>query len=300
MQDRPWRWDDVALFLALYREGSLGRAGARLGVDASTLSRRLSGLEEQLALSLFERGRDGLRATAAAERLLGAAEAMEHAAADFHRDAEGFERTVEGVVRVTAPPGLVDAILAPRVGALRALHPKLVLELEARVSYADLSRREADLALRTTRPARGDLVARKVVSTRTIPLGSADYVRALGTLRDVDDARWIVFGDDLATLATMRWLRAQSPRMVPALVTSSFPAQMAAARAGVGLVLAPIPFREFAGLTAAKVSAALQRSLRALPDDDLWLVGHRALRSVPRVAAVWQWLEALFAETPRR
>lgn len=68
----------------------------------------------------------------------------------------------------------------------------------------------------------------------------------------------------------------------------------------MGLVLAPIPFRAFAGLTAAKVSASLQRSLRALPDDDLWLVGHRALRSVPRVAAVWPWLEALFAETPRR
>jgi DNA-binding transcriptional LysR family regulator len=269
-------------------------------VSHSTVARRVEALEERLAARLFDRTRDGYTLTEAGRRMLDVAERVEREMSDLERGLVGVDERLEGPVALTCSDHFIAGLLLPDLADFCRAYPGIELCLTVDPRPYDLSRREADLALRATRPSRGDLVARKVVSTRTVPLGSADYVRALGTLRDVEDARWIVYGEDLATLASMRWLRAQSPRMVPALVTSSFPAQMAAARAGVGLVLAPIPFRQFAGLTAAKVSAALQRSLRTLPDDDLWLVGHRALRGVPRVAAVWQWLEALFAETPRR
>ncbi len=301
MQDHGLRWDDVQLFLALYRDASLGRAGQRLGLDASTLSRRLSALEARLSLSLFDRSREGLHATAAAERLAATAEEMEQCAANFARDAEGFEREVEGKVRVTAPPGVADYIVAPRVGELVARHPKLRLEVDASVAYVDLSRREADVALRMLRPSGGDLVAKKVYTTRTVPLGSAAYVRSLGVLRDLTEARWIAYADDLASMPSMRWLRHEAPQLAPTLVTSSFSAQLRAAIAGVGVVLAPHPFGAACDLVEAKLSPALSRSLAALPDDSLWLVGHRALRLVPRVAAVWAWLEELFREElPRK
>lgn len=299
MQDPTLRWDDVQLFLALYRDGSLGRAGQRVGLDASTMSRRLTALEASLSLSLFDRSREGLHATAAAERLVIAAEAMERCAADFARDAEGFEREVEGRVRVTAPPGVADLIVAPRIGELLAKHPRLHVELDARIAYVDLSRREADVALRAVRPSGGDLVAKKVFTTRTVCLGSPSYVASLGTLRDLNDARWITYADDLASLPSMRWLTQQAPRAERALMTSSFPSQMRAAESGVGLVLAPLPFAAACELSVAKLSAPLTRSLATLPDETLWLVGHRALRVVPRVAAVWQWLEEIFQQPPQ-
>ena len=296
MQDHALRWDDVQLFLALYRDGSLGRAGQRVGLDASTMSRRLSALEERLSLSLFDRSREGLHATAAAERLAATAEAMEQCAADFARDAEGFERDVEGKVRLTAPPGVADYIVAPRVGELMARHPKLQLELDASVAYADLSRREADVALRMLRPSGGDLVAKRVYTTRTVALGSAAYVSSLGVVRDLADARWITYADDLASMPSMRWLRHEAPHLAPTLITSSFSSQLRAAVAGAGLVLAPHPFGPACDLVEARLAPSLARSLAALPDHSLWLVGHRALRLVPRVAAVWQWLEELFRE----
>jgi DNA-binding transcriptional LysR family regulator len=295
MQDQGLRWDDVALFLALYRDEALGPAGKRVGLDPSTMSRRLTALEARLTLTLFDRGREGLRPTAAAERLVAAAEAMEHCAADFARDAEGFEREVEGRVRVTAPPGVADLIVAPHVGELVAKHPRLQVEIDARVAYVDLSRRESDLALRASRPRGGDLVAKKVFTTRTVALGSAAYVRSLGTLKDANDARWVSYGADLASLAGPRWLKKHAPQSAPALLTSSFSAQVQAARAGVGLMLAPEPFARAGELSVARLGVGLARSLAELPADELWLVGHRALRGVPRVAAVWQWLDALFA-----
>src|SRR5262245_2564376 len=128
MQDVPMpRWDDVRVFLALYRERNLARAGKRLGFDLSTASRRLSALEEQLGMRLFDRTREGLRATAAAERLFVPAEKMEAAALTFGRDAAGFERAIEGRVRISAPPGIAEVFLADAVPALRERHPAILL-----------------------------------------------------------------------------------------------------------------------------------------------------------------------------
>src|SRR5262245_21946603 len=100
------RWDEVRLFLALYRERTLAGAGSTVGLDASTLSRRLAALEEALGTRLFDRTRDGLAPTEGAELLLPAAEEMAAAHARFVQDASGFERAAEGAVRVSVPPGL--------------------------------------------------------------------------------------------------------------------------------------------------------------------------------------------------
>ena len=295
----PLRWDDVQLFLALAREPSLAKAGARLAVDASTVSRRLAALEESLGLRLFDRTREGLRATAAAERLLPSAEAMEAGASGFARDAESFEREVEGRVRVTAPPGLADAFVAPLLVELHARHPRLTIELDASIGYADLSRREADLALRAGRPKAGDLVSRKIFATREVLLGSEAYVRSLGRLKRAPDARWITYADDLAMLATMRWLRNEAPGMTPILATSDFSAQARAAEAGLGLFVAPRPYVHAYRLVEAPLSRPLASSLGQLPESELWLVGHRALRDVPRIAAVWTFLDESFARMGR-
>lgn len=293
------RWDDVRLFLALHRGGSLARAATALGVDTSTASRRLAALEAHLDLRLFDRSREGLHPTAYAERLLAEAEAMEASAASFVAGAEAMERKVEGRVRLSVPPGLADAFVLPVLPALLGRHPALVVEIDARISVVDLGRREADLALRSLRPEGADLVQKRVVVTRSVLAGAPGLVRSLGRLRHLDDVPLVVWGDDLAHLPQSRWLRTHGPRARPTLVTSSLPTHVRAAEHGLGLVLLPRPYLDVHTLVEASLSRALAASLRALPEDELWLVAHRALRRVPRVDAVWQFLDQHFARFAR-
>jgi DNA-binding transcriptional LysR family regulator len=281
------RWDDVRLFLALQRGRSLAAAAPRVGLDASTLSRRLAALEESLGTQLFDRTREGLVPTAAAELLLPAAEEMESAHGRFARDASGFEREAEGVVRLSVPPGLADAFLAPALVRLRAKHPRIRLELDASVALLDLTRREADLALRTVRPQSGDLVMAKIGESRWTPMTSVASARERGPVKRWEDVEWVAWGDDLAAIPPARWLARHAPAAAPVLKTSHIATQVAAVRDGLGVALLPLVYRRVAAVAPLRYARALEPSVKDLPINETWLVGHKALRNVPRVAAVW-------------
>ncbi len=282
-------WDQIRLFLAVMRGRSLAAAGSRLTMDVSTVSRRLDRLEEGLGVTLFDRTREGTRPTALAEQLLADAEEIELGVTRFAAAGERVETKVEGVVRLTVPPGISDVFVAPHLLELRRRHPGLSLEIDATISYADLTRREADVAIRTTRPTSGDLVVTKLVTTRELPMTSKAYARELGKLKRLEDARWIAWGNDLAHLPGARWLCEHGPSVVPVLRTSHFQSQIAAARAGLAVMLAAEPY-ESVGLVPVEHARSLSEAWAALPTGDVWLVGHRALRSVPRVAAVWEFV----------
>lgn len=297
---RRVRWDDLELFLALARARSLSGAGKRLDVDPSTASRRLAALERELGLRLFDRTPEGLAPTAYAERLFPEAEAMEASAQRFVTGAEGFERAIEGRVRLSVPPGLADAFVVPALPALLEAHPGIVVEIDARVAVVDLVRREADLALRGLRPEGAELVQKRIFATRSVLAGAPAYVRELGRVRSFRGVRFVAWGDELAHLPQARWLRAQGegPRVV--LVTSSMQTQLAAVQRGLGLTVLPRPFLEPYGLEEVELTRSLAASLADLPDDELWLVTHRALRSVPRVDAVWRFLDERFTSAAAR
>jgi DNA-binding transcriptional LysR family regulator len=296
-------WDDARVLLALFRERTLRGAAQQLGVNASTIGRRLEALEQALAARLFDRNLDGVLPTAAAERLLAHAEQLEQAALGLAAAAEGFEREPEGVVRLSALPGIADHFVAPSLGRIHARYPRLRLELDSSIAYADLTRREADLALRIMRPTSGDLVAQKLSEDRDTILGSAAYIESLGTLRDFADARWLDWGHDLALLPSSQWLRARVPETAIVMRSSSINALLSAAEHGVGLVLLSSVFQRVRPLVEAKLSAALAEQAAELGTLELWLVGHRALRDVPRVAVVWDFIIEEIArvlETPAR
>src|SRR4051812_11294056 len=189
-------WDQVRVFLAVARAGQLAGAAARLGLDVSTVSRRIDRLEAELGVHLFDRTRDGTMATAAAEAMLPAAEDMERGLAQFAAAGGAIETTAEGGVRLAAPPGRADAFIAPLLARFNQRSPRVAVELDASIGYADLTRREADLALRAQRPRSGDLIAVKVVSTRALPLTSPEYAAELGRLQRWSDARWITYGHE--------------------------------------------------------------------------------------------------------
>jgi DNA-binding transcriptional LysR family regulator len=282
-------WDQVRLFLALMRARTLAGAGKRIELDASNVSRQLVRLEDALGTTLFDRTRDGLVPTIAAENLLTHAEEVELGVARFAAASAQVETAVEGVVRVTAPPGVADTFVAPLLKELHVRHPKLVIELDASVGYADLTRREADLALRTVRPQSGDLWVTQVVATRELPMASADYAREVGRLRTFEDARWIAWGDELAHLPGPRWLRMNAPIIVPVLRTNHFSSLLAAPQSGLGVAVLPEPYL-LTGLVPMAHGKRLSPAWATLPATELWLVAHQALRRVPRVAAVWDFL----------
>jgi DNA-binding transcriptional LysR family regulator len=114
------------------------------------------------AATLFERSRDGITATKAAEDLLPVAEEIEQVMMRFTNAAEGLEREVTGLVRMTCPPDVAEVVVAPLLRDLLAAHPGLRVELEPGEAVLDLTRREADIALRTVRPTRGDLVVTRL------------------------------------------------------------------------------------------------------------------------------------------
>jgi DNA-binding transcriptional LysR family regulator len=289
-------WEQVRLFLSVVRERSLAGAAARLGLDVSTVSRRLDRLEERIGAPLFDRTRDGTEPTALAEQIVAHAEEMELSAARFASAGALVETEVEGTVRLTVLPGIADLFVAPLLAKLHARHPRLVVELDASVSYADLTRREADVAVRATRPTSGELVSVLLVSAPALPMTSPAYARDLGKLKRLEDARWIAWGSDLSHLPDAAWLRSYGPGVSPVFRTSHFASQIAAAAAGLGVVVASAPFAK-AGLVAVDHAKTLDAAWAALPVGSLWLVGHRALRNVPRVAAVWDFVRESLADS---
>jgi DNA-binding transcriptional LysR family regulator len=288
-------WEQVRLFLAVSRESSLAAAGARLGMDVSTVSRRLDRLEEDLGAPLFERSREGTTRTALAEQMVSYAEEMELSAARFVAASAQAETEIEGTVRLTVLPGVSDVFIAPYFEKLRRKHPRLVIELDASVSYADLTRREADLAIRVMRPTSGELVSMKLVTVPSLPMASPRYAKELGKLKRFEDARWIMWGHDLAHLPDALWLSRHAPNVAPVMRTSHFASQLAAAREGLGVMLATSPYRK-SGLVPVAHHRALDEAWSTLPSGSLWLVGHRALRSVPRVAAVWTFISEMIRD----
>jgi len=284
------RWDDVRIFLEIHRRGTLAAAATRLGLDTSTVSRRLAALEHDLGMRLFDRTRGGLLPAPAAERVLAAAEAMEAAHARLTRDALDVETAAEGVVRVSTAPGIASTFIAPALVRLRKRYPRLAIELDAVVQPRDLTRREADLAVRSVRSQGADLVTTRLVTARWIAATSPKLARKLDGLADWNDAAWIAWDRDLESMAPARWVTAHVRAASIALRTSDFGSQLAAAAAGLGVALAPVPFATRLGLEPVRYAASLATTAERWPSDDLWLVGHRALRDLPRIAAVWEFL----------
>ena len=277
-------------FLALCRARTVGAAARSLGVDTSTVSRRLAALEATLSVRLFDRGREGVVATKAAEDLRVVAEEMEEVMTRFANAADGLEREVSGLVRMTCPPDVAGVVVTPVLPELFAKHPKLRVEIIPGEVVLDLTRREADIALRTVRPARGDLVVTRIAVVPWVLAAAPELARKLGTLRSWAAAPWVTWGERLSSLEPSRWLARHLRIAEPVVISDSMMVQIAAVTSGVGVALLPEPSARHYGLVTVKIGAALRDAAREWPTSDLFLVTHRALRDVPRVRAVWDLL----------
>jgi DNA-binding transcriptional LysR family regulator len=215
---------------------------------------------------------------------------MEAAHGRIGRDASDAQAEAEGVVRLSADPGVAEAFVAPALARLRERHPKIDIELDASARTRDLTRREADLALRTAEPRGAELVVTKIATSPWIVATAPALARALGRVSSWNELAWITWDHDQASLPAARWVGRHAGKARVALRTSSFSAQLTAAASGLGVGLFPAAFVRARGLQAVRHAAELAPSAEAWPTSACWLVGHRALRDAPRVAAVWGFL----------
>lgn len=227
-------WEDWRVFLAVAETGSMSGAAKRLGVKQPTVSRRLQFLEGELGTALFHRSVGGAHLTAAGEKLVPSAKKMAEWAAELERTAAASDAKPEGLVRVTAPPGVAYDFLAPFAGWLAVKHPRLRLEVLTSISYLDLNRGEADLALRF-RPS-PELLEVASVKVDVAVHVSKGYAKQLGKRPRLDALRWISWSPPYEDVPPAPQLRALIPNFTPAFTADDYVVQVQAACAGVGAV----------------------------------------------------------------
>lgn len=277
-------WDDVRFFLAAARAGGFGAAARTLQAQQSTVSRRVASLEARLGAALFDRTPGGLELTQLGRRILEDAGAMEAALRRVRDAASTTGRAVAGQVRIALTETMASAFVLPVVlPALLARHPDLRVDLVTGNTAADLSRREADVAIRFFLTPRGDLLTKRVARLETAVLAHPQLARRLARtpLREWPFvATWLPAGR-----APEEAWRDQHAGGVPRVTTNSFHTQLEAVRSGVGVAVLPRALREPAGLVELPLDAPRP------PPVAVYLVTPRALRRVPRVAAVFEALE---------
>ncbi|HWD58692.1 MAG TPA: LysR family transcriptional regulator [Stellaceae bacterium] len=277
-------WDDVRVFLAVARHGSLRAAGRALGLSQPTIGRRLASFEATFGgPTLFDRLPEGLRLNAAGEQLVPAAESVENAALMLERRRAAASPELCGTVRVSVGEWAA-AFLARCLSDAgpTALPAGITLELVETRQTANLARREADLAVRHHPPESGDLYIAKV----------GTFAGAVYRRRGSASGAWVTYAEEQAHYSTARWVQQQIEKTggAVALRASSFTIQLAAIRAGSGRGLLPC----FAG----DDDPALERLTPPVPEiaADYSVIVHRDLRRAVCVRTVIDWVRRAFAE----
>jgi DNA-binding transcriptional LysR family regulator len=227
-------WQDIRVFLALARHGSLSAAARGLSVTHATIARRLRSLEASLGEDLVERRPEGYVLTPAGTRALDAASDMEQAAQTLGRaDTDGAPR---GLVRINAPPGLAQGFLIAQLSQMSSRYAGLDIDLATNLRSVSLERHEADIAIRVSRPEDGDVIAKSLVNIGYGFYGTEDACRRVeGGAEPV----FVGFDEAGATVPEAVWLARQFPQARLAFRASNQSAQAIAARSGVGIVLLP-------------------------------------------------------------
>lgn len=270
-------WNDLKHFLALSRTGSVRAAGSSLGVSHSTVLRRVQALETQLGTRLFDRSRDGFSLTLAGHEMVATAEAMESQVAELARSLSGRDERFAGPVVLTCCDVYISDLLIRELTPFLAEYPEIELGISNDSRSYDLSKREADVAVRIL--GRGVSPPEHLIGRRLAPVTVCSYVARAHADRDPSqggaNARWVAF-DDRSILTQI--LENSCYKDLPQWGSvSSLPLAVQATRAGLGICKLPTYVGEAEG------------SLRRLdPPEllhvaDLWLLSHTDLRENARL-----------------
>ena len=202
-------WNQVRAFLVTAEAGSFSAAARVSGATQPTIGRQVTALEEELGVVLFERVARGLRVTPTGLRLVEHARAMAEAALLLSRVAAGQAVSLDGPVCISAGEVNATTLLPPIIAKIRAVHPGIKIEVVATNQVSNLGEREADIALRSFRPAGADLIARKVRESKAYLYATPSYLASLGNPETLDELRrgeFIAFDRSEAFMVGLRRL----------------------------------------------------------------------------------------------
>jgi DNA-binding transcriptional LysR family regulator len=283
-------WNDLRYVLAISRGRTLAAAARLLGVDDTTVARRLVAVQEAIGARLYQRLADGtLQLTTSGERAALHAERMEREICALDGALTGADDVVSGTVRITSVPIIVNHILVPAAQILLKRHPKLQLEFVADARDLSLTRGETDLALRLARPKTGGtkVMARRVGTMRYDVYASASY-----SARDAKVLPWITYDEAMAYLPQARWIAATAVRSherIAAVRVNDAEALLEAVIAGLGRSLLPCVVAD--GDPRLR-RIGVKRGVSLL-SRELWLLKHSELRRLGRIEAVVKWIEQI-------
>jgi DNA-binding transcriptional LysR family regulator len=275
---------DLSVVLALVRAGNLAGAGQLMGVDGSTVFRAVQRAEKALGQRLFERSRAGYRATELGAQLAQHAERIEAELEAARSMAQSRAGCASGTVRISTTDTLLHGLLLPALAPLMALHPHLLLDVSASNELADLSRRDADIALRATRRPPPHLVGRELGPIRVAIYAARQRGRSKAAAVDLGTAPWLAVDDALPEHPSVRWRRKHLPQVQPRLRVNSIQSVFEGIVAGAGIGIVP--------LFLAQPRAGLVALSEPLKDCEttLWLLTHPESRHLRRIATVAQHL----------
>ncbi|TXC70302.1 LysR family transcriptional regulator [Sphingomonas ginsenosidivorax] len=281
-------WDDLRIFLAIARSGSFVSTGRGLGLNHTTLARRLTGLETALGTRLFDRSPRGVVPTRAGLDLIAHATRIEEEILAAGRRVEGLDGDVSGVVRLATPEAFGTYFMAPRARLLHARHPRIELELVPESRNVNLSKREADIAISLNRPQTGRLQSARLVDYRIGLYASADLLARIGpvdTPAALKGQPFISYIEEMIDLPELRNLESTVSETC-VFRSSSVAAQMEAVVSGLGF-----------GLLHCFAVRPHMRVVRVLPEAvevvrSYWMVLHADLARVPRIRAVADFVAA--------
>ncbi|MGV3512519.1 MAG: LysR family transcriptional regulator [Novosphingobium sp.] len=284
-------WNDFQAFLAVARAGQLARAAASMGVDATTIGRRLRRLETRIGATLFEQTREGQVLTEAGEAMLAEVEAMDQAASRIAENALSVGG-VAGNLRVSLSEGLGSWIVAPALRSFVEANPRLMVDLVASSGFLSPSKREADLAVTLSRPRAGPVIAGKLSDYTLRLYATRGYLSQKGLPEKPSELaqghRLVGYIPDLLYAPELRYLAEIEPDLTANLRSSSIIAQHRMIAAGAGIGVLPC----FIGDSDKWLVPVLpeRRVTRSF-----WLVTHKDTHNLARVRAFKDWLIALVA-----
>jgi len=276
-------WDGFRYFLAAAEAGSLSAAAKLLGSKQPTVGRHIDALEASLGVKLFQRSVKGLSLTQEGQFVYEQSKAIHHTVVKIRRMSEADQQDISGTVRLSLPEGLAHAVLIPSLDAFYQRYPHVHLDINISAATANLTRGDADIAIRLFRPREKDLVIKFLGHMAMAVYASSAYQKNFGlpeTISELKQHRIIAYGRQQSSLAENQWLLEQVGEIRCVMHSDSTMARINATRAGIGISIQPVSMaRQYADLVPVF-------STTDLTPHDVWLVYHQDLRNTPRIRVV--------------
>ena len=268
-------WDDLKIFLAVARRGSVSGAGAELGVQHSTVSRRLRAMEDKLGVRLVERMQGGYGLTLAGEKLRATAEHVEREVLNAEDMLSGQDKLLKGTLRVTVVHHIAYAFFLPIFARFHQTYPDIDLEIQSSNTYLSMPHRETDVALRVTNNPAEVLIGKKLITFASAIYGSKSYLKHLK--KTGDKPNWI--GTECCDFHRA-WTKEVCPEGKHDFTVDDTGLAHMAIKQGVGLSFLPCFIGDF-----DDELARYDEQFSAFYGLDLWMLLHEDLRHTERVRA---------------